>query len=113
MTARVGGEAKVVEERVSGVGCLDGPVSVPLLKDTFDNEEPDGGGGDGPTAGPISGDRASIPAALSAWLKFDLPLWTLAPPPPTALISSLSKYAMWSSLIFVQLLIRFCMLYVI
>jgi len=93
---RVGGGANVVEEDVSGVGCLTGADtdSVPLLKETFDNEEPDGGGGDGPTpGGPISGNRGSIPAALSAWLKFDLPLWTLAPPPPAALVSSPSKYS--------------------
>jgi hypothetical protein len=89
MTPRVCGEAKDVEEAVSGVGCLDGAVIVPLLKDTFDNEEPDGGGGDGPM-GPS---RGSIPAALSAWLKFDLTLWTLPPPPPAALASSFSKYS--------------------
>jgi len=94
MTPRVCGEAKDVEEAVSGVGCLDGAVIVPLLKDTFDNEEPDGGGGDGPMPdGSISGDRGSIPAALSAWLKFDLTLWTLPPSPPAALASSFSKYS--------------------
>jgi len=94
MTPRVCREAKDVDEAVAGVGCLDGAVIVPLLKDTLDNEEPDGGGGDGPMPdGSISGDRGSIPAALSAWLKFDLTLWTLPPPPPAALASSFSKYS--------------------
>jgi hypothetical protein len=108
--ARVSGEAKDVEEAVSGVGCLDGTVIMPLLKDTFDKEDPDGGGGDGtmPDAPANSDDLGSIPAALSAWLKLDLPLWTLPPPPP-ALAASFSKYSTWSWLIFVQALTRFCM----
>ena len=65
MTTLRGRETKDVEEAVSGVDCLDGAVIAPsLLKDTFDNEEPDGGGGDGPMPeAPISGDRGSIPAA--------------------------------------------------
>ena len=65
-TPRVDGETKDVDkEAVSGVGCLEGAVTTPsLLKDTFDNEDPDGGGGDGPIPhAPISGERGSIPAA--------------------------------------------------
>ena len=68
------------------MGFLAGIAIVPpLLMDTEDREEPDGGGGsedpppitdDAPLGDAAEDERSafSIPAALRAWLKLDLPL---------------------------------------